>query len=103
MPDEIDAFLLRCATKFTVSYDGEMVDITRYTNHGRMVPDGQWAVAWRREFYLLEGRWTYKAYTGFDTPQDALSALRESIFLSAAELASMETRLRMLAEEASRA
>jgi hypothetical protein len=77
--------LLEHATEFEVPWCGRIVTISRRTNHGRMIPDGNWCVGiWHNsrssqittvDYLSRDGKWRYKAGDPFSSPQAAMAAL----------------------------
>lgn len=86
----VELALYERATRFDLAFRGSHVAISRFNNHMRLLADGEWAVSWKREVFLLHHGcndtndhdagygWAYKAYTGFKTPLDALAALNST-------------------------
>lgn len=64
-----DLDMLQFSTRFAVGFQGHTVHIERYSNHGRLLPNGQWVVV-RHLFplgsditnplYLKGSAWLYK-------------------------------------------
>jgi len=79
-----DQIWLEHAREFAVIIDGESFKITRYDNHGHLIPEGKWvAVRWYGplnphyvSYNKTRKRWvlTYKYGTQFETYQRAYTA-----------------------------
>lgn len=77
------------AREFELSLNGRNIRISRYNNHGRLIPDGRWVAVYANGFnwehYAAWDKdterwvWKYKNYNGFSTPDDALSAARHAM------------------------
>lgn len=66
--------------RYACTIHGSQVAITRYDNHGGLLPDGDWWACRNREWYALwdagskAWRWEYKVGTRFPTPEQARDA-----------------------------
>ena len=75
----IQSEMLKFATEFAFSQGGNLHRITRYDNHGKFIADGKWVVICgpSREFFYCNGRWEYKKYSVFDTPEQAWQTIQK--------------------------
>jgi hypothetical protein len=86
--DVLRAELAPYATEYRFELDGIVYRITRYDNHGGLLPDNGWAaVCWRgamNPYYLVviegEWQWAYKFGTVFHSPERALVIIQQHPF-----------------------
>lgn len=83
----VDERFLRAAREFHFTIEGHPVRITRYDNHGGLLPDGQWVarvtLGPMNHWYatMVEGEWMFEGNhgTGFGTYQEAYTAARHAM------------------------
>lgn len=77
-----DSEMLGFATRFAVDFEGHLVHIERYSNHGKLLSDGRWVVVrhlWplgttstTNPLYLNGSAWLYKNAQTWTSWRDAV-------------------------------